>query len=230
MNNPSNHLENANNHATSRFIDELGVTLKQWIFGLSWQQEIQQTAKKQPILRKLFGDKSFIDLDLSCLLHNQQGEILERVWFKNLRDKAEAICHQGDCLQHYQKILDNNEETVTHSHEDQEYIVINLANITQEVYFITFIISSFHGQSFNQLKYANCHLSDDEGNIIVQLDLKKLQNNCSSIWLATLSRENLTNSDSCWRLTVNQQVLKHHLLPNFEQEIQQQLSSFNSKS
>ena len=39
-----------------------------------------------------------IDIDLACVLYDEHCTISDIVWFKQLRDKAESVKHQGDTL------------------------------------------------------------------------------------------------------------------------------------
>lgn len=202
-------IQGETNVPQSHFVEDLDVSLKQWTFGVSWQRT---NVTKAGILNKLIGKKQLIDLDLACLMVDSQGQILERVWFKNVRDKAESIRHRGDSLDG----TDRGDNLSFDNRLDQERIDVYLDKIPPHVQFIGFVLSSFHGQAFADISEGYCHISDDEGNDIMQLNLPKLPKNCKSIWVATLARELNT-----WQFIANKQPLTYHCLAQFEQQIQQ---------
>ena len=94
---PSNPHETEQNELALAgvLIDELAVSLKQWQFSLHWQQT---RVPKSGLINRLKKRTQLMDLDLSCLLCNRYGEVVERVWFKNVRDQAESVRYQGDEL------------------------------------------------------------------------------------------------------------------------------------
>lgn len=211
----------------SVFLEDLEVALTRWTLGLSWQCT---PAKKPTFMDKLQKKTTFIDLDLSCLLFNEKGEVLERVWFKNMRDNAESIRHRGDSLTGMgDSRTDKNPYSPVDYRHEQEQIDIYLPKLPQKVKFIAFVVSSYYGQNFNELPQASCHLSDDEGNLILQQPLNTLADGYKAIWLATLSREldnSLGKNDlKLWQFTANKQPLAHHKFADFEKEIGQHLQN-----
>ncbi len=193
-------------------IENLEVALKQWIFGLSWQRT---SVGKQNFLDKLQKKNRWIDLDLSCLLYDEFANPLERIWFKNIRDNAEAIYYYSDNLQG----VNVNVENTFNPHIELEKIDIFFDKIAKKVQFITLILSSFDGHSLSKVTNGFCHLSDDESNIITQFDLTHLPIECTAFWVATLSR----NHENVWNICLNKQPLQSYHLPEFEQEIQKYL-------
>lgn len=153
-----------------------------------------------------------LDIDLACVLFNQAGEQIDMVWFKNLRDKAEAICHFGDHLHGYQtqeekeehraelhaeKTKSKKQHPIQHkdievqtllSPIDLEYIHLNLAKLPTEVTEIALIASSFQPASMSQVPVGEIELQDVEGNTAIRIDLPHLEKNCCSLWIASLSR------------------------------------------
>lgn len=198
-----------NTLSQSHFIEDLGVALKQWLFGVSWERTDVQ---KSGLISRLRKTKQAIDVDLSCLLFDEHGKVLERVWFKNVRDDAESVRHQGDSLTG----TDRGDNVTFEYHYDQEKIALYFDKLPEHIHFIAFVVSSFHGQPLSQLRNGICHISDDEGNMVTQLTLTKLPKNCKAIWLATLSREMAS-----WQFSVNQLPLVSQHLAEFEQQIAQ---------
>ena len=76
-------------------VEYMDVVLKQWYFTVQWQQT---QIPKAGLYNKFKKRTQAMDLDLSCLLCNRYGEVIETVWFKNVRDKAQSVRHQGDEL------------------------------------------------------------------------------------------------------------------------------------
>ena len=210
---------------TSMFLEDLNVALARWTLGLSWQCT---PAKKTTLVDKLLKKPTFIDLDLSCVMYDGKGEVLERVWFKNVRDNAESIRHRGDSLTGMgdARTQKNPYAPVDYRHE-QEQLDIYLPKLPKTVKFIAFVVSSFYGQAFNELPEASCHLSDDEGNLILQQPLHTLPDGYRALWLATLSHELESESDdndlALWQFTANKQPLAHYKFADFEKEISQHL-------
>ena len=66
-----------------------GGTLTQVRMGLGWD-----AVKK----RGLFGGSKSqsIDLDASCLIFDASGQLLDQVWFNQLRSEDGAVVHTGD--------------------------------------------------------------------------------------------------------------------------------------
>lgn len=209
----TNFNENSSQEDTTKslFVEDLSVSLQQWTFGLNWRQPTHQKLKT---LDKLLGKNQPMDLDLSCLLFDTQGQILERVWFKNVRDTAESIRHRGDSL--VGTLM--GEKLTFDSRFDLEKIDIFLEKIPESVHFIAFVLSSFYGQPLATAVDGYCHISDDEGNVITQIGFSKLPQKCPALWVATLSRELET-----WQYTANQLSLDKPALAEFEQQIGQVL-------
>lgn len=221
---PAPDMPMANPVPIDTLADTLGVATSQWQFCLSWQPT---AVPKSGWLNKLRSQTHLIDLDLSCILYDVDGKVLERVWFKNVRDNSEAVRHRGDSLdgRSYKdtedKNLDKNQNitTLPDLHIDQEKIEISLRKIPAKVHFLAFVVSSFYGQSLSRAVDGRCHLSDDEGNLISDISFAKLPRDCNALWFATLSR-----SFNSWFLTNNQQALSSPKLAQFEQEIAHQLT------
>ena len=116
-----------------------GGTLTQVRMGLGWD-----AVKK----RGLFGSKSqSIDLDASALLFDTGGNLVDAVWFRQLRSQDGAVEHTGDNL--------------TGAGEgDDESIVVDLGRLSPGTAQIVFTVNSFTGQDFSQVENAFCRLVD----------------------------------------------------------------------
>lgn len=197
-------------------VESLDVSLKQWQFSVHWQKT---KVLKSGLINRLKKREQSMDLDLSCLLCNRYGEVVERVWFKNVRDQAEAIRYQGDELigDRVLHTKQSNDEP-EHIAEKRESIALFLARIPPHIYQVALVLSSYTGHELKQVQQGECLLSDDEGNIILKLNLPKLQAEVPAIWVATISR-----SANSWRLVEQVQGLKSYQQADFEKEISEQL-------
>jgi tellurium resistance protein TerZ len=117
-----------------------GGSLSRVRMGLGWD-----AAEK----KGLFGKKKQdIDLDASALLFNDQGQLVDQVWFAQLKSKDGSVQHTGD--------------NVTGAGEgDDESIRVDLAKVPAEVTTLVFTVNSFTGQDFTQIRNAVCRLVDE---------------------------------------------------------------------
>jgi tellurium resistance protein TerZ len=109
--------------------------------GLGWD-----ATKKKGLFGKL-KDQS-IDLDASCLLMGPRGELVDQVWFQQLRSRDGSVQHTGDNL--------------TGAGEgDDESIIVELPRVPSTVQTLVFTVNSFTGQDFSQIENAFCRLVDE---------------------------------------------------------------------
>ncbi|WP_433555051.1 TerD family protein [Pseudonocardia xinjiangensis] len=107
--------------------------------GLGWD-----AVKK----RGLFGSKSQqIDLDASALLFDARGDLVDAVWFRQLRSQDGSVQHTGD-------------NQTGAGDGDDETILVDLARLPTGITQIAFVVSSFTGQDFSQIENAFCRLVD----------------------------------------------------------------------
>lgn len=111
--------------------------------GLGWD-----AVKK----RGLFGSRSqSIDLDASALLFDAAGNLVDAVWFRQLRSQDGSVVHTGDNL--------------TGAGEgDDESVIVDLTRLSPVVTQIVFTVNSFTGQDFSQIENAFCRLVDETTN------------------------------------------------------------------
>lgn len=111
--------------------------------GLGWDSAA-------PVKRGLFGMKKAaeVDLDASAILFDANGTAVDTVFFNQLQSKDGAIRHTGDNL-------------TGEGDGDDETILVDLARISPAVTQVVFVISSYSGQTFDQVANAFCRLVDD---------------------------------------------------------------------
>lgn len=124
---------------------EAGATLDTVVMGLGWD------AKKSGggILGGLFGGGSAptIDLDASCVLFDETKNIVDVVWFRQLRSKDGSIVHTGDNL-------------TGEGEGDDEQIIVQLSKVPAAVKTLVFTVNNFTGQSFESVENAFCRIVD----------------------------------------------------------------------
>ncbi|MBF0097690.1 MAG: TerD family protein [Magnetococcales bacterium] len=121
---------------------ESGTPLNQIIMGLGWD-----VTKKSGGLLSIFSSSNEIDLDASCLLFDQNNQIVDAVWFQQLRSRGGCVQHTGD--------------NVTGAGEgDDEQILVSLSTVPMGVKYLVFVVNSFSGHSFERVQNAYCRLVD----------------------------------------------------------------------
>jgi tellurium resistance protein TerZ len=117
-----------------------GGTLTRVRMGLGWD-----AIKKKGMFGKL-KDQS-VDLDASALLFDGNRQLVDQVWFQQLRSKDGSVQHTGDNL--------------TGAGEgDDESIVVDLQSVPAAINQIVFVVNLFPGQNFSQIENAFCRLVD----------------------------------------------------------------------
>ena len=131
---------------------EAGSTsLSKVVMGVGW--DMAQT-KRGGLLGGLFGGKSgseSIDLDASCIMFDDQKQLVDVVFFGQLSSKDGSIRHTGDNL-------------TGEGDGDDEQIIVELNRIPAEVKTLVFTVSSFRGQTFDQVANAFCRIVNGANN------------------------------------------------------------------
>lgn len=120
-----------------------GETLTNIRLGLGWDSAV-------PAKRGFFGGAKTveIDLDASAILFDANRELLDVVFFNQLRSKDGSIQHTGDNL-------------TGEGEGDDETIAVNLPSVSPNVQHIVFVITSYSQQTFDMIQNAFCRVIDD---------------------------------------------------------------------
>lgn len=119
---------------------EAGGKLARVVMGLGWD------AKKK---KGWFGSREqTIDLDASCLMFDDAGNVVDVVWFQQLRSKDGSIQHTGDNL-------------TGEGEGDDEQIIVDLTRVPPNVKSLVFVVNSFTGQNFSEIENAFCRIVDE---------------------------------------------------------------------
>ncbi len=122
-----------------------GESLTKVTMGLGWD------TKK---VKGWFGglkDGPDIDLDASCILFDENKNVTDTVWFRQLQSRDGSIHHTGD-------------NRTGAGDGDDEQILVNLSTVPQNVTSLIFVVNSFTGQTFDQIENAFCRLVDSTTN------------------------------------------------------------------
>jgi tellurium resistance protein TerZ len=155
---------------------ESGGVLSKVVMGLGWD------AKKSGggMLKGLFGggdSSSSIDLDASCVLFSEDKEVLDTVYFGQLKSRDGSIVHTGD-------------NRTGDGDGDDEQIIVDLDKIPATVKSLVFTVSSYTGQTFDTVENAYCRIVDNSNkNEIARYTLSAQGSHTAQI-MAKLYRHN----------------------------------------
>ncbi|MER7751789.1 TerD family protein [Kitasatospora sp. NPDC097643] len=88
-----------------------------------------------------------VDLDASCIAFDAGHRKLETAWFMKLTVFNGAVAHSGDNL-------------TGGGEGDDESITVHLEGLPPEVHALVFVVNSFSGQKFTDVRNAYCRLLD----------------------------------------------------------------------
>lgn len=121
-----------------------GGTLTKVRMGLGWD-----AAKivKKTLFGKSKTTEQSIDLDASVVLFDAGGNVVDQVWWRQLKSKDGSVQHTGD-------------NTTGAGEGDDESIIVDLVSVPGQVTTLVFVVNSFTGQTFEQIDNAFCRLVD----------------------------------------------------------------------
>lgn len=100
-----------------------------------------------------------IDLDASCLLLDGGRNVVDTVWFRQLKSKDGSILHTGD-------------NTTGAGEGDDESIIVELGQVPASVETLVFTVNSYSSQGFSEVLNAFCRLVDEtNGSEVARFDL-----------------------------------------------------------
>lgn len=156
--------------------------------GLGWQPDQQA----QGLLQRLLGQETPVDLDATCLMLDKNSNLIELIWYKNLRSRDDSVQHLGDSMTGQ----DRGELSPENGLIDQESMLIELDQIATSVETLLFCVCSHAGHDFRKIKQAHFRMMNDRtGDELVRFDLSQ-HSKGTGLMLARLSR----NADHGWSL------------------------------
>ncbi|WP_293307860.1 TerD family protein [Pedobacter sp. UBA5917] len=100
----------------------------------------------------LFGfgsSKEAVDLDGSCALYNENKQLLEVVYFGNLKSKNGSVKHSGDDL---------TGDMGGDDGLDNEVITLDFGQLDANVAYVAFVLNSFRGHDFGTIPFASIRI------------------------------------------------------------------------
>jgi len=100
----------------------------------------------------LFGfgsSKEAVDLDGSCALYNENKQLLEVVYFGNLKSKNGSVKHSGDDL---------TGDMGGDDGLDNEIITLDFSQLDANVSYVAFVLNSFRGHDFGTIPFASIRI------------------------------------------------------------------------
>jgi len=149
-----------------------GGTLSQVFMGLGWD-----TAKPGFMGRMLGGDGS-IDLDASCIMFDDNKQLVDTIWFGQLRSQDGSIKHSGD-------------NRTGDGDGDDEVIHVDLSRVPNHVKILVFTVNSFTGETFDKVTNAFCRMVDSTNRQeVAKLNLSDVKGPHTAVIMAKVYRHN----------------------------------------
>lgn len=154
-----------------------GSALTRVFVGVGW--DMAAAPKKGGFLSGIFGGgaPANIDLDASAIMFDESKNIVDVVYFGQLKSRDGSISHSGDNL-------------TGEGDGDDEIIYVDLQQVPSNVKSVVLTISSFRGQSFENVANAFCRLVDQNSNQEVARYNLSSQGAYTSLIIAKLYRHN----------------------------------------
>ncbi len=135
----------------------------------------------------MFGKKSddSIDLDASAIVFDDNNQPLDAIWFGQLASRDGSIWHSGD-------------NRTGAGDGDDEVIHVDLTKIPSQVKAIVFTISSFRGQTFENVENAFCRLVDSTTNTEIAKYNLSAKGNYTALIVAKVYRHN-----GAWKMSAS---------------------------
>ena len=149
---------------------EAGGALSSIVMGLGWD-----AVQKKGLFG--LGGGGHIDLDASCLLFDENKQLLDQVWFRQLKSRDGSIVHTGDNL-------------TGEGEGDDEQIIVKLNQVPEAVKSLVFTVNSFTGQDFSKVANAFCRLINQANNQEIARYNLSVQGNHTAQIMAKVYRHN----------------------------------------
>lgn len=90
-----------------------------------------------------------VDLDASCVLYDNSKNVIDVVYFGNLKSKEGAIKHSGDDL---------TGDMGGDDGLDNEVITVDFTKLKDNVGYVSFVLNSFRGHDFAAIPFATIRI------------------------------------------------------------------------
>lgn len=118
--------------------------LKKVVFGLGWSP-----IKKSGFL-SIFSSviEEKIDLDASCVILDENKEVIDAVYFSKQKSNTGAVTHSGD-------------NRTGEGDGDDEQIEVDFQKLPSNANYLVFTVTSFSGQRFDLISESYCRIIED---------------------------------------------------------------------
>ena len=98
-----------------------------------------------------FGNtkKEAVDLDASCALYDDNKNLIEIIYFGNLKSKDGSIAHSGDDL---------TGDMGGDDGLDNEIITLDFSRLNSSCSYVAFVLNSFQGHDFGTIPFASIRI------------------------------------------------------------------------
>lgn len=117
--------------------------LEEICVGINWG------AIHKKYLISFFNETETVDLDASVSMFDEEGNMVDTVYYRKLISKDQSIRHSGD---------DRKGDLDKADDFDNEVIMVNLPKVSGDVKQIFFYINSFKGQDFEMIPYSKIRI------------------------------------------------------------------------
>ncbi len=122
-------------------LEKVAPGLTNMALGLGWDQKEK---------KGFFGTKKVsVDLDAACLLFDEKKNLVDQVWFNQLKSQNASVVHTGDDLTGGGQAGSPNEE-----------INVYLKKLSQNIKTLIFTVNSFSSDTFDGIPNAFCVLKN----------------------------------------------------------------------
>lgn len=172
-----------------RALSELGVQGVNLQVSLSYADTIFAKVGMDAWLTKLPKLKSLTpfrshkrsqDLDISCVVLDEQCNVVDSIWYANLRNANQSLRHTGDSLQ--------GASTYEENFINQEEIHVRLKELPDTAHHLLFFVSSFYKHPLARANKGVVILSDNENRNIYKLSLDTLEKHTHALLLCHLQK------------------------------------------
>lgn len=146
---------------------------------LSYQPTALKKTGLQALLAKVpIGEKEDMldmDIDIACALYNDKDELVELVWYGNVRTQSQSVRLSSDSFG----------DIIYRPSMLHERIDVHLASLSNDVHKIVFFVNSYHKQSLHHAVFGQLKMMADHQ------PLHKIE---------LTSLEPATKALACWRM------------------------------
>ncbi|MEG0695929.1 TerD family protein [Algoriella sp.] len=121
---------------------ENGSTLQNVCVGVNWG-----AIEKKGWLGGV--SKEAVDLDASCILYDENKNVLDIIYFGKLNSSDGAVKHSGDDL---------TGDLSGDDGLDNEVITLDFSRLNQNVNHVAFVLNSYKGQDFGTIPFASIRI------------------------------------------------------------------------